>query len=212
MNSSDCDRSSHVSEEVVSRGKWLIFKNIKFRNHTGEHIWEGVDRTTRETNGSDIDAVEILGIIKYPKTNKETEILLVRQYRPPSRGYSIEMPAGLVDKGEGPKEAALRELKEETGYIAISDSVEVLDPVVWGTPCLSGSKSRFVMLEIDGDDDINKNPISATEECEDISVFKVPLKTLNEFLIERGSKGDNVESKIFSLGLGLMVASKYINK
>jgi 8-oxo-dGTP pyrophosphatase MutT (NUDIX family) len=31
----------------------------------------------------------------------------------------VELPAGLVDPGETPQEAALRELKEETGYVVL---------------------------------------------------------------------------------------------
>lgn len=38
-------------------------------------------------------------------------IILVKQYRPPVKGFTIEMPAGLVDPGEGPEVTALRELK-----------------------------------------------------------------------------------------------------
>jgi len=30
---------------------------------------------------------------------------------------TIEVPAGLMDEGETPQECALRELKEETGYV-----------------------------------------------------------------------------------------------
>jgi ADP-ribose pyrophosphatase len=45
-------------------------------------------------------------------------ILLVRQYRVPARGYLWELPAGRLDKGETPLQAAKRELIEETGYRA----------------------------------------------------------------------------------------------
>ena len=47
-------------------------------------------------------------------------ILLVRQYRLPARQYLWELPAGRVDEGETPLQAARRELTEETGYRAKS--------------------------------------------------------------------------------------------
>jgi ADP-ribose pyrophosphatase len=47
-------------------------------------------------------------------------ILLVRQYRLPAKSYLWELPAGRVDQGETPLQAARRELKEETGYAAKS--------------------------------------------------------------------------------------------
>jgi ADP-ribose pyrophosphatase len=45
-------------------------------------------------------------------------ILLVRQYRLPARKFLWELPAGRLDKGEAPLQAAKRELVEETGYRA----------------------------------------------------------------------------------------------
>src|SRR5579871_4031527 len=45
-------------------------------------------------------------------------ILLVRQYRLPARRYLWELPAGRIDEGETPLQAARRELREETGYKA----------------------------------------------------------------------------------------------
>jgi ADP-ribose pyrophosphatase len=45
-------------------------------------------------------------------------ILLVRQYRVPARAYLWELPAGKLDTGETPLQAARRELVEETGYRA----------------------------------------------------------------------------------------------
>jgi glycosyltransferase A (GT-A) superfamily protein (DUF2064 family)/8-oxo-dGTP pyrophosphatase MutT (NUDIX family) len=43
------------------------------------------------------------------------EVVLVRQYRHPVRDWTLEVPAGTVDEGEAPLEAARRELAEEAG-------------------------------------------------------------------------------------------------
>ena len=46
------------------------------------------------------------------------KIILVRQWRQALKKQVIELPAGKVDPGESFEEAAVRELKEETGYSA----------------------------------------------------------------------------------------------
>lgn len=46
----------------------------------------------------------------------DKKIVLVRQYRFGISKETIEIPAGLIDPGENSREAALRELREETGY------------------------------------------------------------------------------------------------
>ncbi len=44
------------------------------------------------------------------------EFVLVRQYRHGIDGPTLEIPGGIVDEGQDPPSAALRELREETGY------------------------------------------------------------------------------------------------
>ena len=48
------------------------------------------------------------------------EIILVRQFRWGSDELSWELPGGIIDEGEDPVAAGLRELQEETGYVAQS--------------------------------------------------------------------------------------------
>ncbi len=50
--------------------------------------------------------------------DESKRILLARQYRLPAKKSLWELPAGKLDEGETPLQAARRELAEETGYRA----------------------------------------------------------------------------------------------
>jgi ADP-ribose pyrophosphatase len=48
----------------------------------------------------------------------DPQLLLIRQYRYAANGYMYEIPAGRLNKGEDPRDCAVRELREETGCTA----------------------------------------------------------------------------------------------
>lgn len=49
---------------------------------------------------------------------KDDKLVLVKQWRHGENSLSVEFPGGVIDPGETPMEAAYRELREETGFIA----------------------------------------------------------------------------------------------
>lgn len=57
------------------------------------------------------------GVVIYPIWKEEPDkIVLIRQYRYPVGDVIYELPAGLIDEGEDAPQAAVREMKEETGF------------------------------------------------------------------------------------------------
>ncbi len=49
---------------------------------------------------------------------KDSDFIMVKQWRHGEKQLSVEFPGGVIDKGEKPEKAAIRELKEETGFKA----------------------------------------------------------------------------------------------
>ena len=54
----------------------------------------------------------------------EREVVFVNQFRHGTRELTLEIPGGIVDPGEGAKQAALREMYEESGYASL-DAIEL---------------------------------------------------------------------------------------
>ncbi|NLZ24999.1 MAG: NUDIX hydrolase [Clostridiales bacterium] len=64
------------------------------------------------------EVVEHSGGASVLAVDKDDNCYLVKQFRYPYKEELLEIPAGKLNFGENPYDAALRELKEETGLIA----------------------------------------------------------------------------------------------
>ena len=105
----DSSASKVVGQEIVHATPWLQFKHLSYLDPTGRtRSWDMVGRATKKP-GAVADAVCVLATLK--KKGEPDDVLLVRQFRPPMGGETIELPAGLVDEHERAEHTALRELE-----------------------------------------------------------------------------------------------------
>lgn len=95
-----------TTEKTLHESKWIRLLEYDYTTPEGiTKSWELAQRTTR---AGSTDAVDILAIMKQ---KGKRIIVLVKQFRPPLKGWTIEMPAGLVDPNETIQTTAARELK-----------------------------------------------------------------------------------------------------
>ncbi len=64
------------------------------------------------------DFIEHKGAAAVVAIDNDNKLIMVRQYRNALEKYTLEIPAGALNKGEDMKTCAVRELEEETGYKA----------------------------------------------------------------------------------------------
>ncbi len=79
------------------------------------------ERRSSQTKGEHeffiIEAADWVNIIAL---TTDQQVVLVRQFRHGTEEMTIEIPGGMIDPGEEPLQAAMRELYEETGYTSES--------------------------------------------------------------------------------------------
>ncbi|MDU3335531.1 NUDIX hydrolase [Paraclostridium bifermentans] len=98
-----------IEEQTVSSDRIYTGKVISLKVDTVEVPKKGYQK--REI----IEHPGAVGIVAITDDNK---VLLVRQFRKAIEKVLWEIPAGKLEQGESPKDCAIRELKEETGYSA----------------------------------------------------------------------------------------------
>jgi 8-oxo-dGTP pyrophosphatase MutT (NUDIX family) len=117
-NPSGSDGSSQLARVVerkeIAKTRFISLQSLSYLDATGcERKWDMASRTTKKDG--EPDGVAILALLR-SRAAADVEMLLVQQFRPPVNALTIELPAGLIDPGESAETAAVRELKEETGY------------------------------------------------------------------------------------------------
>jgi ADP-ribose pyrophosphatase len=176
---------NNLSEELVSSERVYEGRIVNLR----------VDRVRLPSGRvTSREIVEHRGAVAIVALDGEENVLLVNQFRTAVGEELLELPAGTLEPDEEPRVCALRELREETGYVA--EHLEELY-VFYASPGFSNERIWLYMatgLEQHSQD---------TEGDEIIEVVKLPLHRA----LEMAHTGEICDGKSV---LGLMAAKAWM--
>lgn len=150
----------------------LVFDQVRFNG-------KKFDNVVREVLYRDVPVIFLT--LFDPQTKK---LLLVKQIRSgaiiddQSKPFTIEPIAGMVDKGERPETAAVREAKEEAN-IDLKEEDLILLKKCYLSPGISNELGYFFFAEFNSND-YKVGDFGEEQESEDIQTLLVDLDKIDE--------------------------------
>lgn len=118
-----------------------------------------------------VDWVNVLAV------TADDQVVMIEQYRHGLQAVTLEIPGGMVDEGEDPDAAGLRELEEESGYRGRAhERIGVVSP----NPAIQNNWCHTVLVH-----EAAATGTMRLDESEEIAVRLVPLEEVDA-LIQRG--------------------------
>lgn len=183
----------HITgSELLGEGRFLRLEKLSYCDRHGKtRPWE---TAVRQGNQG--------AVLLIPVLMPSRRYVIIRQYRPPVAAEVIEFPAGLIDPGEAVDTAAVRELREETGFIG---EVRWLSRPTGSSAGMTGETVVLAYVEIDETLAENRQPRQDLDEGEDIQTHLVPIECVGSFFAEAETSGAILDSRTaaYFIGLGI---------
>lgn len=135
------------------KGKFLSVYDVHYETGDKEHVHEVVSRKGTAHDPEQLDLTNIgdavTGVVCLVLDETYDSVCLVQEYRPAVNAWVCDIPMSMIDPGETPEQAAIRETKEETGL----EDVRVIKSFkpTFTNPSMSDSKAMTVVLQAHGE-------------------------------------------------------------
>ena len=115
-----------------------------------------------------LDAPDWAIVVPVLETPRGPSFVMVRQWRHGSQNLSLEFPGGVLEAGEAPEQAALRELREEAAYTPGKiDKLGAFNP----NPAIMSNQVHFFLAQ-----DLGVEKAQRLDEDEYVDVEIVPVE------------------------------------
>ncbi len=142
------------------------FRVVSVREDTYQYLPTGDERGYAVCDSA--DWVLIIAV------TPEDEVVFVRQFRHGRGELILEIPGGVMDPGESPTDTAIRELREETGFVA--ENVEICGPLL-PNPALNNARIHIAVAR----GCLPKHP-PAPEPFEEMTIELRPLDSVAQMI------------------------------
>ena len=157
-------------------------ENLIEKKVSSENVFDGVllhvykdEIELPNGNKATREYIKHQGAVCVVPVTDENEVIAVCQYRYPIGRVTIEIPAGKLDKGEEPLEAAKRELSEETGVE--SAEIEYMGGLYPSVAYTDEIIHMYLAKNL-------KFGEAHTDEDEFLNVVKIPLKEFAQMVMD----------------------------
>jgi len=160
-----------ISEEPSTLDKYKLV-------YEGDYVRVLVDPVT---NYEVIDSPPGSAVLPYFYIEEELFFVLRKEFKPFINKHVVTIITGRIDEGEEPEETALRELKEEAGFIVTPEDIVDLGPISLGKERISMEYCFLADLQGNSFDEI-KPPTDGSFSEEVSSMFTVPAMKIFDYL------------------------------
>ena len=147
-------RWERLEERTIATTRVLDLRSVKFRHPRRE-----VDR--------DFVVIAPADWCNVIAVTSDGQLVLVRQFRFGINDFSLEIPGGIIDPGEDPVAAGVRELREETGC---AGTAARLLASVHPNPAIQNNRCHLVLIE-----NVVLNAPQQWDHDEEIEVVMAPV-------------------------------------
>ena len=125
-------------------GKFLNYYHLHYKNTVNDDkIYEMISRNKNIKRAEDLSSAPADAVIIIAFNKERNKMLLLKEFRMAVNDYVYDTPAGLIDEGETPLKAAIRELYEETG-LEFTTLIDFLPPA-YSAVGISNEKTIVVL-------------------------------------------------------------------